>query len=491
MFETFHQSPHGEFRTSFYNPFEVKTRKRTKKSQFKVLERTFYENPKPNSVLRKQLAQELGMTPRGVQVWFQNRRAKAKNQRSNEENPGRDIVTSESQIDDMGHASIHAPNQFSQNGVDYEPSTPNGVDASHSNANLEKTSQALDRTRDSVLFSAFDLNNACFTSRDNSKGLEAPHYANAHEGMLKKSRQKPNPEALKIASTPEQYEMMLHQHQARREQQKLLQQQRKKSLESQLYYHQQGYNQMGEADSRLQDFRSRANSLPGQKIDYNHYGPLSASDASEYSTDLFSPMSGIMTSSEATPLTPMTAASMPEHVHNYMNPYSPSISPGLRTPNEAGDSHRSGAHLVNSTRRNSCPPEFIAAFADMQYLGEEKSHLATIVEDETNTALQQDRNQDGADNGYHSQPRYVVGINHYQRSAAPSSSAVYFQPTPNSVISNDIEYERLKTRRQSEHLIEQHPQTHDSIPMNSTAPLLRGHSLDSVMWQNGRDLRRY
>ncbi|ORX86785.1 Homeodomain-like protein, partial [Basidiobolus meristosporus CBS 931.73] len=78
MFETFHQSPHGEFRTSFYNPFEVKTRKRTKKSQFKVLERTFHENPKPNSALRKQLAQELDMTLRGVQVWFQNRRAKAK-----------------------------------------------------------------------------------------------------------------------------------------------------------------------------------------------------------------------------------------------------------------------------------------------------------------------------------------------------------------------------------------------------------------------------
>ncbi|ORX81451.1 Homeodomain-like protein, partial [Basidiobolus meristosporus CBS 931.73] len=78
MFETFHQTPHGEFRTSFYNPFEVKHRKRTTRTQFTVLEKAFQENAKPNSAVRKELAQQLNMTPRGVQVWFQNRRAKAK-----------------------------------------------------------------------------------------------------------------------------------------------------------------------------------------------------------------------------------------------------------------------------------------------------------------------------------------------------------------------------------------------------------------------------
>ncbi|KAJ3033338.1 hypothetical protein HDV00_006494 [Rhizophlyctis rosea] len=65
----------------FYNPFEVKHRRRTSQAQLKVLERTFTENPKPNGSVRRQLAQTLGMTPRGVQVWFQNRRAKAKHQR--------------------------------------------------------------------------------------------------------------------------------------------------------------------------------------------------------------------------------------------------------------------------------------------------------------------------------------------------------------------------------------------------------------------------
>lgn len=77
MFETFHSS--GEFKTSFYNPFEVKHRKRTSKHQFKILERAFQENCKPSTQIRRDLAIKLGMTMRGVQVWFQNRRAKLKN----------------------------------------------------------------------------------------------------------------------------------------------------------------------------------------------------------------------------------------------------------------------------------------------------------------------------------------------------------------------------------------------------------------------------
>jgi len=85
MFDTFHQSPHGDFKPTFYNPFEVKHRRRTSRSQFKVLEKTFNENPKPNATIRRVLAQNLNMTPRGVQVWFQNRRAKAKLVKATEE----------------------------------------------------------------------------------------------------------------------------------------------------------------------------------------------------------------------------------------------------------------------------------------------------------------------------------------------------------------------------------------------------------------------
>lgn len=73
--------PNEDFRTAFYNPFEIKHRRRTSRAQLKILEKSFDENPKPNATVRRLLAQQLEMTPRGVQIWFQNRRAKAKLQR--------------------------------------------------------------------------------------------------------------------------------------------------------------------------------------------------------------------------------------------------------------------------------------------------------------------------------------------------------------------------------------------------------------------------
>ncbi|KAI8989586.1 homeobox domain-containing protein, partial [Pilobolus umbonatus] len=66
------------FNPTFYDPFEIKHRRRTSRKQFKVLEKAFSDNPKPSGRIRQKLAYHLAMTPRGVQVWFQNRRAKAK-----------------------------------------------------------------------------------------------------------------------------------------------------------------------------------------------------------------------------------------------------------------------------------------------------------------------------------------------------------------------------------------------------------------------------
>lgn len=83
-----------DFRTFFpYIPNEVKHRKRTSRTQLKVLEDIFRKDTKPNAALRKKLAAELDMLPRAVQVcskrqfvassllnlachrkvWFQNR----------------------------------------------------------------------------------------------------------------------------------------------------------------------------------------------------------------------------------------------------------------------------------------------------------------------------------------------------------------------------------------------------------------------------------
>jgi hypothetical protein len=75
--------PHGMDPTDYrafypYTPNEVKHRKRTTSAQLKVLEGIFKRDTKPNAALRTELASQLNMTARGVQVWFQNRRAKEK-----------------------------------------------------------------------------------------------------------------------------------------------------------------------------------------------------------------------------------------------------------------------------------------------------------------------------------------------------------------------------------------------------------------------------
>lgn len=53
-------------------------RSRATAEQLAVLEDTFATNVSPNSKLRKQLAEQLKMTERSIQIWFQNRRAKVK-----------------------------------------------------------------------------------------------------------------------------------------------------------------------------------------------------------------------------------------------------------------------------------------------------------------------------------------------------------------------------------------------------------------------------
>lgn len=61
--------PAVDFRAFYpYTPNEVKHRRRTTGSQLKVLETVFRVDTKPNATLRNDLAAQLGMTPRGVQV---------------------------------------------------------------------------------------------------------------------------------------------------------------------------------------------------------------------------------------------------------------------------------------------------------------------------------------------------------------------------------------------------------------------------------------
>jgi len=74
------QTPREASVPAFYNyrPNEVKHRKRTTRAQTKILEEQFKSTDKPDAATRNDLSIRLGMTPREVQVWFQNRRAKEK-----------------------------------------------------------------------------------------------------------------------------------------------------------------------------------------------------------------------------------------------------------------------------------------------------------------------------------------------------------------------------------------------------------------------------
>ncbi|KAI8974931.1 hypothetical protein BDB01DRAFT_853586 [Pilobolus umbonatus] len=55
-------------------------RTRTTSEQLAVLEKSFSINPAPNNRVREQLSHQLSMPERSIQIWFQNRRAKVKNQ---------------------------------------------------------------------------------------------------------------------------------------------------------------------------------------------------------------------------------------------------------------------------------------------------------------------------------------------------------------------------------------------------------------------------
>lgn len=57
---------------------QPKKRTRVTPSQLSVLEETFAISATPDSKMRKQLAQQLQMPERSIQIWFQNRRAKVK-----------------------------------------------------------------------------------------------------------------------------------------------------------------------------------------------------------------------------------------------------------------------------------------------------------------------------------------------------------------------------------------------------------------------------
>ncbi|CAO3597107.1 unnamed protein product [Absidia cylindrospora] len=137
---------HGDFRPTFYNPFEIKHRRRTSRAQLKVLEKSFLENAKPNATVRRYLAQELEMTPRGVQIWFQNRRAKAKLQKRKSQ---QQLSPTVSDIDTV------IPNSNNNNNRCLMTSTPSSASVNYSSSSSLSPSSA--SAPDALFYSLDDI----------------------------------------------------------------------------------------------------------------------------------------------------------------------------------------------------------------------------------------------------------------------------------------------------------------------------------------------
>ncbi|CAH0020977.1 unnamed protein product [Clonostachys rhizophaga] len=66
-------------------------RQRATQDQLATLELEFNKNPTPTALVRERIAEEINMTERSVQIWFQNRRAKIKNLAKKSLETGEDI----------------------------------------------------------------------------------------------------------------------------------------------------------------------------------------------------------------------------------------------------------------------------------------------------------------------------------------------------------------------------------------------------------------
>lgn len=72
--------PNSPEKTVASDPTGVRPRAKISSEQLAVLVAAFEREPLPNLDQRQELAKVLGMTPRSVQIWFQNRRQRLKPQ---------------------------------------------------------------------------------------------------------------------------------------------------------------------------------------------------------------------------------------------------------------------------------------------------------------------------------------------------------------------------------------------------------------------------
>jgi len=115
---------HGvKFPGGFPDQHTKKKRQRTSPDQLAILEQIFQTDKMPSQQTRIQLADQLGMSSRRVQIWFQNKRAKVK--RGNTKNEGQQAPMSPMQDSRDGCMSLSSSSGIS------EPPSPVVPDSFH------------------------------------------------------------------------------------------------------------------------------------------------------------------------------------------------------------------------------------------------------------------------------------------------------------------------------------------------------------------------
>jgi len=138
---------HGvKFPGGFPDPLQhhnKKKRQRTSPDQLAILEQIFQTDKMPSQQTRVQLADQLGMSSRRVQIWFQNKRAKVKRgvSKSGEigpqgslsplQNDGRDLALSSSSSGTSEPSSPIVPDSFSTSSFASQGS-PSSSSSAHS-----------------------------------------------------------------------------------------------------------------------------------------------------------------------------------------------------------------------------------------------------------------------------------------------------------------------------------------------------------------------
>ncbi|CAG8612530.1 14270_t:CDS:2 [Funneliformis caledonium] len=430
MFDAFHQSPHGEFKPTFYNPFEVKHRRRTSRQQLKVLEKAFNENPKPHAAVRQALAQKLNMTPRGVQVWFQNRRAKAKKQKNVEDNPSPESNIAVSSPTDSLETFFSNADSTATTSTDHVTQANITTDPSMENINERAIAESIPNSPqgNKPYHCGFSTNQSEPFYAEEQKSVVSEILSHTENDQApKRSRPKPNIDPLKTTwDTPEEYEHMVQQRQIHQ----LLQ----------------------KTTSSQQDDSS----------EWMHSNVSSASTvASEY---VYDHMDSLIPLS-----TPQSAVTIPDYFTEYT--YSPTVSSVISEKDAIDNNEPLNPTSFANVRRNSCP-ELMVSILNMK-LGttEEKRSLSTIIEDETlynDANLHQFLAVPTQVKRRFSEPinRYISNVSDFHSGHGHSLGTTMSSMTSNQAFSFNL----LGSN-----------QPHDNN-VNSAPELLRGHSLDSTVW---------